>query len=129
MTALLVGEADSAAGLLEALRAGGVEARVDEPPDADERGEIAALADELLRFESRLSEAPPSAVLLLDAGDKALAAALVATKLLIPTGAVGIDGREGENAALLRQIADRMLSADWREIAEWIDGLPRLSGP
>jgi hypothetical protein len=129
MTALLVGEADAAAGLLEALRAAGVEASVDEPPGADERGEIAALADELLRFESRLREAPPSAVLLLDAGDAALAAALVATKLLIPTGAVGVDGAEGENAALLSQIADRKLSAGWREIAEWIHGLPRLSGP
>jgi hypothetical protein len=129
MTALLVGEANAAAGLLEPLRAAGVEASVDEPPDADDRGEIAALADELLRFESRLREASPTAVVLLDGGDTALAAALVATKLLIPTATVAIDGAEGENAGLLAQLVDRKLSADAGEILAWIEGLPTLSGP
>ena len=128
MTALLVGEADAAARLLEALHAAGVEASVDEPPDADDRGEIAALANELLRFESRLREAPPSALLLVDDADTALAAALVATKLLIPTGAVAIDSADGENAGVLAQLVDRKLSADAGEILAWIEGLPTLSG-
>jgi hypothetical protein len=128
MTALLVGEAGAAASLREWLRAAGVEASVDEPPDADDRGEIAAFANELLRFESSLGETLPSAVLLVDAGDTALAAALVATKLLIPTAAA-VDAAEGANAALLAQLVDRKLSADSREIAAWIEGLPRLSAP
>jgi hypothetical protein len=125
MTALLVGEADAVPGLLEALRAADVEASVDEPGQPGDQGEIVALAGELLRFESRLREAPPTAVLLIDGGDVALAAALAATKLLIPVAAVG-DG--GENAGLLAQLVDRKLSADSREIKAWIDALPTLSG-
>jgi hypothetical protein len=128
MTALLVGEAAAAAGLLEALRATGVEATVDVPGHPEDRGEIAALADELLRFESRLREAPPSAVLLVDRGDSALAAALVATKLLIPVAVVGAEGKENGNAALLAQVVDRKLSADAGQIRAWIDALPTLSG-
>jgi hypothetical protein len=129
MTALLVGETDAAAGLPEALRAAGVEASVDGPGDPEAEGEIATLARELLRFESRLREAPPSAVLLTDRGDTALAAALVATKLLIPVAAVG-DEREGDqNSAVLAQLVDRKLSADSGEIRTWIEGLPTLSGP
>jgi hypothetical protein len=129
MTALLVGETDAAAGLLESLRAAGVEASVDGPGDAEAEGEVAALARELLRFESRLREARPSAVLLVDGGDTALAAALVATKLLIPVAAVGEEGEGDRNSALLAQLVDRKLSADSGEIRAWIEGLPTLSGP
>jgi hypothetical protein len=129
MTALLVGEADAAAGLLESLRAAGVEASVDRPGDVDAADEIAALAHELLRLESRLREAPPSAVLLVDGGDTALAAALVATKLLIPVAAVGEEGERDQNSALLAQLVDRKLSADSGELRAWIDALPTLSGP
>jgi hypothetical protein len=92
-------------------------------------GEIAALARELLRFESRLRQAPPSAVLLTDRGDTALAAALVATKLLIPVAAVGDEGGANQNSALLAQLVDRKLSVDSGEIRAWIEGLPTLSGP
>jgi hypothetical protein len=129
MTALLVGEADAAAGLLESLRAAGVEPSVDRPGDVDAADEIAALAHELLRLESRLREAPPSAVLLVDGGDTALAAALVATKLLIPVAAVGDEGEGDQNSALLAQLVDRKLSADSGELRAWIDALPTLSGP
>jgi hypothetical protein len=129
MTALLIGEPDAAAGLLESVRAAGVEASVDAPAAADDRTQITALAGELLRLESRLRDAPPSAVLLVDARDTALAAALVATKLLIPVAAVGPEAEEGENGPLLAQLVDRKLSVDSREIKAWIDALPTLSGP
>jgi hypothetical protein len=126
MTVLLIGDPGSAA-LLEPLLAKGVDAAVDERAPTADRGEIAALADELLRLESVLRERPPTAVLLLDAGDTALAAALVATKLLIPVAAVGLDETEGENARLLAQLTDRKLPADAGETRAWIESLPTLS--
>jgi hypothetical protein len=128
MTVLLVGDLGAAA-LLEPLRVAGVEASADERSDYGRRGEIAALAEELLRFESNLGAARPSAILLTDTGDTALAAALVATKLLIPVAAVGLEQAEGENALLLAQLADRKLSAEPGEIRAWIEALPTLRGP
>jgi hypothetical protein len=128
MTVLLVGDLGAAA-LLEPLRVAGVEASADERSDYGRRDEIAALAEELLRFESNLGEARPSAILLTDTGDTALAAALVATKLLIPVAAVGLEQAEGENALLLAQLADRKLSAEPGEIRAWIEALPTLRGP
>jgi hypothetical protein len=127
MTALVIGAPGPAGELAAALRAAGVEASADEDrPDAPQSGEIAALASELLRLETSLSERRPAAVVLADAGDRALAAALVATKLLIPVAGVGLGGSEGQNADLLAQLADRKLSADPAEIAAWLEALPRL---
>ena len=126
MAALVTGAPGPAGELAAALRAAGVEASVDEPPDTPHPGEIAALAAELLRLEASLSERQPAAVVLADAGDRALAAALVATKLLIPVAVVGVDGAEGQNEDLLAQLGDRKLSADPAEIAAWLEALPRL---
>src|SRR5919106_3407415 len=99
MTALVIGAPGPAGELAAALRAAGVEASADEDrPDEPQSGEIAALAAELLRLETSLSERRPAAVVLADAGDRALAAALVATKLLVPVAGVGLDGSEGPNA-------------------------------
>jgi len=129
MGALVIGASGPAAELADALRAAGVEASVDDgSADGRQQGEIAALAAELVRLEDALRDEPPKAVLLADAGDRALAGALVATKLLIPVGGVGLDGLEGENPDLLAQLADRKLSADAAEIAAWIEALPTLSG-
>jgi hypothetical protein len=127
MTSLVIGAPGPAGELAAALRAAGVDASVDEDrPDEPQSGEIAALAAELLRLEASLSERQPAAVVLVDAGDRALAAALVATKLLIPVAVVGVDGAEGQNEDLLAQLGDRKLSADPAEIAAWIEALPRL---
>ena len=127
MAALVTGAPGPAGELAAALRAAGVEASVDvDRPDEPQSGEIAALAAELLRLEASLSERQPAAVVLADAGDRALAAALVATKLLIPVAVVGVDGAEGQNEDLLAQLADRKLSADPAEIAAWLEALPRL---
>lgn len=129
MRALVIGASGPAAELAEALRAVGVEASVDKgPADGGPGGEIAALAAELVRLEKALRDEPPTAVVLADAGDRALAAALVATKLLIPVAGVGLDGLEGSNADVLGQVADRKLSADAAEIAAWVGALPTLSG-
>jgi hypothetical protein len=128
MTVFLVGDRDAAAALLESLSDVGTEASVAEHRLAAGKGEIQALADELVRLESALEEQRPAAVLLADASDHALAAALVATKLLIPVATVGVDGAEDANARLLAQLADRKLSADAGEIRAWTEGLPRLSG-
>src|SRR5918994_6830534 len=127
MTSLVIGAPGPAGELAAALRAAGVDASVDEDRrDEPQSGEIAALAAELLRLEASLSERQPAAVVLVDAGDRALAAALVATKLLIPVAVVGVDGAEGQNEDLLAQLGDRKLSADPAEIAAWIEALPRL---
>jgi thioredoxin reductase len=128
MTALLVGDAPAAAGLLESLREAGLHASVAEPAEPADPGEIRALAHELLRFESSLGEARPSAVLLVDGGNSALAAALVATKLLVPVATVGAEADEAENSALLAQLADRKLSADAGEILAWIEAVSTLRG-
>ena len=125
MTALLVGDAPAAAGLLESLREAGLHASVAEPAEPADPGEIRALAHELLRFESSLGEARPSAVLLVDGGNSALAAALVATKLLVPVATVGAEA-DDENSALLAQLADRKLSADAGEILAWIEAVSTL---
>jgi hypothetical protein len=129
MTLLLVGDSEATGRLLEPLSGAGIEVTLDEHPPAADKGEIAGLADELLRLGAALAEHRPAAVLLADASDRALAAALVATKLLIPVAAVGIDGTDGANARLLAQLADRKLSAEPGEIRAWVEALPNIPGP
>jgi hypothetical protein len=130
MRALVIGASGPAAELAEALRAAGVEASVDNGSvGPGQESQIAAMAAELVRLEEALRDEPPAAVVLADAGDRALAAALVATKLLIPVAGVGLDGSDGENADVLAQLTDRKLSADPAEIAAWVEALPTLSEP
>jgi hypothetical protein len=128
MTLLLVGDSEATGRLLEPLSGAGIEATLDEHPPAVEKGEIARLADEMLRLEEALEAHRPAAVLLADASDRALAAALVATKLLIPVATVGLDRTDGANERLLAQLADRKLTAEPGEILAWTEALPRLSG-
>ena len=54
---------------------------------APEVASVAGLARLLLEFERMLRDDPPDRVVLADDSDEALAAALVATKLLIPLDA------------------------------------------
>jgi hypothetical protein len=128
MTVLLVGDSEATGRLLEPLSGAAIEATLDEHPPAVEKGEIARLADEMLRLEGALEAHRPAAVLLADASDRALAAALVATKLLIPVATVGLDRTDGANERLLAQLADRKLTAEPGEILAWTEALPRLSG-
>ena len=126
MKALLIGVPDAAAKLAEYLRAQGVEAEIAEPAGTGET-EIALLAHELTHLETMLGGQRPDAVVLADAGDRALAGALVATKLLIPVAAV--DDSQGRNRELLAHLADRILPADGGEIAAWIAAPPKLPRP
>jgi hypothetical protein len=129
MTALIVGDQDRAHELAAALAEAGVKAEVRAfEPAGDGAREIGALAHELVEIERALTGEPPVAVVLADAGDGALAATLVATKLLIPVAAAGLDSSPGTNAAVLAQLVDGKLSADATEIAAWIQARPTLSG-
>jgi hypothetical protein len=130
MTALIVGDPDRAHELAAALGDAGVKGEVRAfEPAGDDAHEIGALAHELVEIERALTGNPPVAVVLADAGDGALAATLVATKLLIPVAAAGLDSAPGTNAGVLAQLADGNLSADATEIAAWLEGLPTLLGP
>jgi hypothetical protein len=127
MTALIVGDPDRAHELAAALGDAGLQEEVRAFDHAGEgAGEIGALARELVEIERALTEDPPTAVVLADAGDGALAATLVATKLLIPVAAAGLDSSPGANARVLAQLADGNLSADASEIAAWIEARPKL---
>ena len=72
-----------------------------------ETGSPGALARALLSFEAEFAAERPEAIVLSDASDTALAAALVAAKLLIPVRATE-DAIEpaGLNADLIAQLAD-----------------------
>jgi hypothetical protein len=126
MSALVIGASDSASTLAESLRAEGVQARVAESdPDGD--NEIALLAHELIHLEGVLGTERPEAVVLADAGERALAGVLVATKLLIPVAA--LERSQGANRDLIAHLADRMMPTDAGEIAAWIAAAPKLPRP
>ena len=69
-------------------------------------GSIAGLARLLVSFERSLSAEPPDRVLLADDSDAALAAALVATKLLIAVRSEA-DAATSTNGRLIAQLAGR----------------------
>jgi hypothetical protein len=76
------------------------------PGQASGEGSRQALAETLVALERELERDPPDAVLLADDSDAALAAALVATKLLVPVEAVeGATAGDGVNARLISQLA------------------------
>jgi hypothetical protein len=70
---------------------------------------VARLAGLLVEFERSLSPDPPERIVLADASDDALAAALVASKLLIAVEAApaAVDPRSS-NGRLLAQLATRV---------------------
>jgi len=129
MKALLVGEGTRAEALATALRRAGV--RVDlrseeaSGPQAG-RGDVGMLPREILDLERLLTGEPPDAVLVASDGDAALAAAIVATKLVVPLatlGEPGSAGREAEvNRTLLTSLADARLADDPQTAASWVAG-------
>ena len=109
MTQIIVGDPASTAALLET------------PPNAanvriwpaaaaandDDPGSSAALARGLTAFEAEVTGREPDLVLLADDSDAALAATLVATKLLIPVAAVAAASRPSTaNGRLIAQLAE-----------------------
>jgi hypothetical protein len=107
---LIAGTRDSAEALVSRLASQGIEADASAPEDSGAQTEgVAALAASLLALESRMTAEPPTMVLLADRGDHALAAALVASKLLISVSRVadgGAGGEPGENDPLLAQLSE-----------------------
>ena len=78
--------------------------------DADPGAESAGLATHLVEIERRLLAERPDSVALVGAGDEALAAALVATKLLIPIRIVD-DSEEGDASQATNRRLIRLLAA------------------
>jgi hypothetical protein len=77
-------------------------------PDGPEPS-VAGLARLLVGFEEALSADPPEGVVLADDSDEALAAALVATKLLIPIHArPQASAPTSLNGRLIAQLAGRL---------------------
>lgn len=93
-----------------------------------ERSEIGSLAHNLVALEGALASDRPTAVLVADGGDLALAATLVATKLLIPVAVVAPAPDGAPNGPLLAQLADESLPADGERIAAWVGARPTLPG-
>lgn len=68
---------------------------------------IQALADAFVEFERRIADERPSEVLLTDDSDRALAAGLVALKLLIPVlSSEEARDRASANGRLIAQLTD-----------------------
>ncbi|MGH2953592.1 MAG: hypothetical protein ACRDK9_06165 [Solirubrobacterales bacterium] len=97
MNALIAGSLEPTRALAERLAAEGIGAQTSVPGAT--REPIPALAASLVELERRISAQRPGMVVLADRSDHALAAALVATKLLVPAALVrdGGDSGSGED--------------------------------
>ena len=106
MEALIVGDSGAAGELAAGLAAEGIETRIS-VPGAPQDG-VAGLGAAMIELERELVERRPAAVILADRGDRALAATLVATKLLVPALAVATDRRAagGDNDRLVELLAE-----------------------
>jgi hypothetical protein len=82
-----------------------VEDRVPAGGGSEAPGSSAGLARSLVEFEVQLQRERPDVVQIADASDAALAAAIVAAKLLIPIEAAGLAGDESVNARLIARLA------------------------
>ncbi len=107
----VVGEEAAARRALEGLASSGVEARAFIPPRDDAPGSSRTLGRCLLELERELERDRPELVLLADASDASLAAAIVAAKLLLAVEAG--DGATGDdlNARLIAQLAPTRAAA------------------
>jgi hypothetical protein len=110
VTQLIVGEGSTAEALAQTLgqvaETAGIWA-ASGPVTADDPGSSAPLARELTRFEAEAVARKPDSVILADDSDASLAAALVATKLLVPLAAVDAAMRPSSaNGRLIAQLAD-----------------------
>lgn len=120
--------------LAAALAAAGFAVDAQPPPagTASERTATAALTEGLRAAEAACAGERPTAVVVADAGDAALAAALVAVKLEIPTAWLR-PADAGAEDELVGRVADLTLDAshDADETARAVRDLamPRLPGP
>jgi hypothetical protein len=127
MRALLIGSGPGAEALLAQLGREGV--AVERPSDdlfpAANGDEVAEIAASLVALEELMTGDRPDAVLVADAGNRALAATLVATKLLVPTLRLEDDstGAGPEmNRRLIERLADATVHRDAAAISTWLDG-------
>jgi len=97
------------AALMAALEAEGLRIDHREPPSADAPGASGVLVSSLRDAEQALAAAEPAAVLVGGDGDAALAAALTAVKLSIPTAWLRPGSTTGH--PLVERVADRALDA------------------
>lgn len=109
MTQIFVGDPDITAEL--AVSGGdGDESRIwplGAPETAVDPSSSAALAQALAGFEAEVTGQEPALVVLADDSEQALAAALVATKLLIPVAALpGARQPSSSNGRLIAQLAE-----------------------
>jgi hypothetical protein len=109
MTQIIVGDGSTAETVAQTL-GGGQNPRIwaaERPDPGDRPGTSAPLARELTRFEAEATAREPESILLADDSDASLAAALVATKLLIPLAAVEAAMQPSSaNGRLIAQLAD-----------------------
>lgn len=117
--------------LADALEAEGLEARARALPSGDGNRPSAALVSALRAAEEALAADPPAAVLVKGADDAALAVALTAVKLQIPTGWLAED--DSVEGALIGRVADASVdaSAPAGEVASQVSELAarRLPAP
>ena len=91
---------DQAGQLVDALVSEGAEARLVASPAGADDAAAAQIAAALLAFEGNLTADRPDAVAVVGEGEEALAAAIVAAKLEIPTFRAG--RREGTSRRTVR---------------------------
>jgi hypothetical protein len=107
VTRIIVGEGSAANSLAQTSGGDAVvwaaeAAAADEPP-----GSSASLARDLVHFETAALDRRPDAIVLADDSDTALAAGLVAAKLLIPLQATeAARTPSSANGRLIEQLAD-----------------------
>ena len=109
MTQIIVGEPTTAERLAESLEPGArATIWASGAPSEGEPGDSSRpLARDMARFEADALGQKPASIVLADDSDAALAAALVATKLLIPLAAAeGARGRSSVNGRLIAMLAD-----------------------
>ena len=107
-TEIFVGERAAAAALARAADGAGKPAvwASDPPPEPDPPGSSAALARAVVSFEAEALAREPDSIVLADDSDAALAAALVAAKLLIRVSAAdAARDPSSANGRLIAQLA------------------------
>lgn len=127
MRVALVG--DERPAVRAALEAEG-EVELVEPPEAlaaTRDGQIPELAAELRAFERLFGDERVERVVLAGSSNLSLAAVLVATKMLIPVGALqdatraeAGEGPSALNARLIEHLADAALAEDAGAVAAWL---------
>jgi hypothetical protein len=109
---------DQAGQLVDALVSEGAEARLVASPAGADDAATAQIAAALLAFEGNLTADRPDAVAVVGEGEEALAAAIVAAKLEIPTFRAG--GGDAGNGRVIGILATRTVAANPAQAAQEI---------